>query len=112
LTRLEDLTRGAQAKGIRPDGPVEVLDAKWHGTNAPDLHEQRVFLEARLPALRHYFGQRPALKNADYRGLFSVTRETARHELGQLVELGFLDRRGERRGTHYLPGAVFPARQL
>lgn len=79
---------------------------------APDLHEQRVFLEARLPALRHYFGQRPALKNADYRGLFSATRETARHELGQLVELGFLDRRGERRGTHYVPGGVFPARQL
>jgi len=66
---------------------------------APDLHEQRVFLEARLPALRHYLGQRPALKNADYRALFSVTRETARHELGQLVELGFLDRRDERRGT-------------
>jgi ATP-dependent DNA helicase RecG len=79
---------------------------------APDLHEQRVFLKARLPALRHYFGQRPAVKNADYRVLFSITRETARHELGQLVELGLLDRRGERRGTHYVPGAAFPARQL
>ena len=24
-------------KGIRPDGPVEVLDAKWHGANTLEL---------------------------------------------------------------------------
>ena len=35
--RLEDLTRGALVKGVRPDGPVEVLDAKWHGTNTLEL---------------------------------------------------------------------------
>lgn len=33
MARLEDLTRGALVKGIPADGPVEVLDAKWHGTN-------------------------------------------------------------------------------
>jgi SNF2 family DNA or RNA helicase len=37
MARLEDLTKGAQVKGIRPDGPVEVLDAKWHGSNALEL---------------------------------------------------------------------------
>jgi hypothetical protein len=32
MARLEDLTRGAQVKGLRPDGPVAILDAKWHGS--------------------------------------------------------------------------------
>jgi hypothetical protein len=29
--RLEDLTGGAQVKGVRNDGPVEVVDTKWFG---------------------------------------------------------------------------------
>jgi hypothetical protein len=37
MARLEDLTKGAQVKGIGPDGPVEVLDARWHGSNALEL---------------------------------------------------------------------------
>ena len=37
MARLEDLTRGAQVKGVRNDGPVEVVDAKWFGTNAIEL---------------------------------------------------------------------------
>ncbi len=37
MARLEDLTRGAQVKGIRTDGPVEVVDVKWHGTAAIEL---------------------------------------------------------------------------
>jgi ATP-dependent DNA helicase RecG len=77
---------------------------------APDLHGQRVFLEGRLPALRRYFEQRPMLKNADYRLLFDATREMARRELGQLVELGFLVRKGERRGAHYLPAQALAPR--
>ena len=36
-TRLEDLTRGAQVKGVRSDGPVEVVDAKWFGSSAIEL---------------------------------------------------------------------------
>ena len=37
LARLEDLTRGAQIKGVRNDGPVEVVDTKWFGTSALEL---------------------------------------------------------------------------
>lgn len=35
--RLEELTRGAQVKGLRNDGPVEVVDAKWFGSAAVEL---------------------------------------------------------------------------
>ena len=37
MARLEELTRGSQVKGIWTDGPVEVLDVKWQGTNALQL---------------------------------------------------------------------------
>jgi superfamily II DNA or RNA helicase len=37
VARLEELTRGALVKGIRNDGPVEVVDAKWLGTAAIEL---------------------------------------------------------------------------
>ena len=35
--RLEDLTRGAQVKGVRTDGPVEVVAVNWFGTSAIEL---------------------------------------------------------------------------
>ncbi len=37
MARLEDLTRGAQVKGVRTDGPIEVVDVKWFGTGAIEL---------------------------------------------------------------------------
>ncbi len=37
MARLEDLTRGAQVKGIRTDGPVEVVDVKWFGAGAIEI---------------------------------------------------------------------------
>ncbi len=37
MARLEDLTRGAQVKGVRNDGPVVVVDVKWFGTSAIEL---------------------------------------------------------------------------
>ncbi len=37
MARLEDLTRGAQVKGVRNDGAVEVVDVKWSGTSAIEL---------------------------------------------------------------------------
>lgn len=70
---------------------------------ASDLHEARAFLEARLPKLREHFRREPRLRNADYRRLFAVTRYTAVRELRQLVDDGFLQIEGERRGAHYLP---------
>lgn len=37
MARLEDLTRGSQVTGILPDGPVTVVDVKWHGTAVVEL---------------------------------------------------------------------------
>ena len=37
MSRLEELTRGALVKGVRTDGPVEVVDVKWFGTAALEL---------------------------------------------------------------------------
>ncbi len=37
MARLEDLTRGAQVRGLRPDGPVTIVDAKWRGTACVEL---------------------------------------------------------------------------
>jgi hypothetical protein len=37
MPRLEDLTPGAQVKGIQPGGPVTVVGVKWHGSNALEL---------------------------------------------------------------------------
>ncbi len=70
---------------------------------APDIHQARVFLEARLPRLREFFGRTEKLTNAAYRELFSVNRSEARAELRRLVEEGLLRMAGERRGAHYRP---------
>src|SRR5579885_3448086 len=37
MARLEELTRGAQVKGILPDGLVTVVDVQWHGAVALEL---------------------------------------------------------------------------
>jgi hypothetical protein len=37
MARLENLTRGVQVKGVRNDGPVEVVDVEWYGTGAIEL---------------------------------------------------------------------------
>jgi transposase len=37
VARLEDLTRGAAVKGVRPDGLVTVVDARWYGSTAVEL---------------------------------------------------------------------------
>ncbi len=37
MARLEDLTQGARVKGVLPDGPVSVVDVKWHGDSVVEL---------------------------------------------------------------------------
>jgi superfamily II DNA or RNA helicase len=37
MARLEDLKPGASVKGVLPDGLVEVLSAKWHGSSAVEV---------------------------------------------------------------------------
>jgi len=37
MARLEDLTRGASVSGVLPDGPVTVVDVRWHGSSVIEL---------------------------------------------------------------------------
>ncbi len=37
MARLEDLTKGALARGVLADRPVKVVDVEWHGSNAITL---------------------------------------------------------------------------
>ena len=70
---------------------------------AQDILRTRKFLERRMPALRRFFSENDRLTNADYRGLFELSRYGASRELRRLVDEDFLRLEGEKRGTHYLP---------
>ncbi len=37
MARLEDLKEGASVKGVRPDGPIIVINVKWHGDAVVEL---------------------------------------------------------------------------
>ncbi len=37
MGRLEDLKEGASVKGIRPDGPVIIINVKWHGDSVVEI---------------------------------------------------------------------------
>ena len=54
------------------------------------LPSQRLTLERRLPVLRKFFQAHEALKNADYRQLFSVPRAVATRELSRLSAQHYL----------------------
>ncbi|MCH7992057.1 MAG: hypothetical protein IIC35_06535, partial [Gemmatimonadetes bacterium] len=58
------------------------------------------------PSLREFFRDHEELKNADYRRLFGLTRHASLRELKRLVEDGFLQLKGERKGAHYRPSAL------
>jgi len=84
---------------------------KAHGRGAVyrislELRTKREFLVGRIPGLRTYFSQRGFLKNADYRTIFGVERDIAKKELRQLMDEGYLQLQGERRGAYYVPGPV------
>jgi hypothetical protein len=34
---LEDLKEGAIIKGIRPDGPVTIINVEWHGDSVVEI---------------------------------------------------------------------------
>lgn len=60
LAKLEELTKGAQIKGIIPGGLVSVVDIKWHGSDIADVTTRREFINAlkqempaSLEALKH-----------------------------------------------------------
>jgi len=37
MARLEDLKEGVLVKGIRPDGPVTIINVKWHGDSVVEV---------------------------------------------------------------------------
>lgn len=95
-------------------GVVTPPDAHGRGAVyrlAPNLHETRAFLSARLAEIRSYFTTHDRLKNSDYRQLFGVTRFAAVRELRRLVEQGYLHAEGERRGARYVPGPALAVSQ-
>lgn len=94
-------------------GIVLAADRSGRGAQyhlSPDLLEARSWLQQRLPEVRSYLDERGSLTNADYRRIFGVTRYVAVNELRRLVEEGVLELRGERRGSHYVPGPKIDAR--
>ena len=77
---------------------------------SPELVRSRVWLEERVPKLCQFFEEFEKLTNEAYRRLFEVERHRAVHELRRLVDGGFLEQRGEKRGTHYVPGSALKER--
>jgi ATP-dependent DNA helicase RecG len=71
---------------------------------SPDLRNSVKWLERRIPKIRKALEAKGRLTNTAYRELFNVTRYTAVRELKRLVEEGFLELIGEKRGAHYLSG--------
>jgi hypothetical protein len=76
--------------------------ARYH--LSPGVLQAKLWIESRVPTLRRHFARHEILKNADYRELFGTARYRAVEELQRLVDDGYLVRRGEKKGTHYLPG--------
>ncbi|MBU2550011.1 MAG: DUF3883 domain-containing protein [Proteobacteria bacterium] len=37
MAKLEEITKGSLVKGIRPEGPVTIIDVKWHGDSVIEL---------------------------------------------------------------------------
>jgi hypothetical protein len=68
---------------------------------------RKVLLEARLPTLQGFLATHDFVKNADYRGLFGVSRSVALRELQRIANEGFLEMVGERGGARYVPGPRF-----
>ena len=85
-------------------GPsVTDLKVVAKGRVSPHLYMAQGGLEARLPKLRGFLATHDFVKNADYRGLFGVSRSVALRELQRLANEGFVEMVGERGGARYVP---------
>ena len=73
-------------------------------TRLSEDDRRKVLLEARLPTLRGFLATHDFVKNADYRGLFGVSRSVALREFQRLANEGFVEMVGERGGARYVPG--------
>ena len=67
-----------------------------------EAHDSRIAqLRARMLALGRVLEEKGAVTNTDYRELFKTDRRQALADLNTLVDLGWLAKHGERRGTRY-----------
>ncbi|MBI1852915.1 MAG: putative DNA binding domain-containing protein [Planctomycetes bacterium] len=107
INRIEDRDRAyREIQEMVAFGVVSTAEAHGRGAVyrvARDLRQAEAFLSSRLPALREHFTKAPDLRNEEYRRIFSVSRFVAVRELKKLVEDGFLELRGQRRGARYVP---------
>ncbi len=93
---------------LAPDGPGRGATYRV----SADLHEARLFLEARLPTLRDHFRAQPFIRNEGYRRLFGVSRYSAVRELRRLVDEGYLRLEGERKAARYEPQQLLMSQRV
>lgn len=92
--------------------PNDTSNRDDHGDNGWNLHREAEGQESRIAQLRvrmialgKILDDKGAVTNTDYRDLFGADRRRALADLSTLVDLGWLVKQGERRGTRYVkPG--------
>jgi ATP-dependent DNA helicase RecG len=114
--RLNGVDRDAAYRTIQEmiaGGLVMSPDSAGRGATYkvnPDLVAARDFLAARIPGLVRHVRLHGHITNAEYRNLFGVNRDIAFRELKRLVQNGFLQPEGQRRGARYVVGPALPER--
>ena len=76
----------------------------WRDWLTDDVLSERGITTRQMLAIKEV-KQAGRISNARYQELAGVTRKTAARDLDALVEVGVLERRGEKRGTHYVRAA-------
>ncbi|MFQ5802812.1 MAG: helicase-related protein [Candidatus Methylomirabilales bacterium] len=93
MARLEDLTRGAQVRGLHPDGPATIVDVQWHGSTCVELtykdaagrpHSELIFRD-REPTLEVVTAGQAWSFDADG-GLLRLVSEAYRIRLAHLFD--------------------------
>jgi hypothetical protein len=77
MHRLEDLTPGAQVRGVLPGGPVTLVGVKWYGSNALELTYKDC--EGRPNVTLLYRDHEPALE------ILQPGRQWKRNLLGRML---------------------------
>lgn len=114
--RLNGVDRDAAYRAIQEmvaGGLVMSPDSAGRGATYkvnPDLVAARNFLAARIPELVRHVRSHGHITNTEYRNLFGVNRDIAFRELKRLVQDGFLQPEGHRRGARYVVGPALPER--
>jgi ATP-dependent DNA helicase RecG len=74
VARLEDLKEGASIKGVRPDGPVIIINTKWHGDSVVELTYKD---SSGRPGIELLFRDREPRDHEDIRGPMPIAIDRA-----------------------------------